>query len=63
MGALVMLAGIGWLAFLYPPLGYRIFVIIAPLGLLSALVKIFWLLIRGVDGDKWREQAEAAGMS
>ena len=59
LGALVLLAGLGWLTFLYPPLGYRVFMIIAPLGLLSAVVKILWLLIRGVDERKWREQAEA----
>ena len=62
LGLLVMVAGLGWLTFLYPPLGYRVFMIIAPLGLLSALVKIFWLLIRGVDERKWKEQAEAAGV-
>lgn len=60
LGALVMVAGLGWLTFLYPPLGYRVFMIIAPIGLLSALVKILWLLIRGVDEDKWKEQARAA---
>ena len=60
LGVLVMVAGLGWLTFLYPPLGYRVFMIIAPIGLLSALVKILWLLIRGVDEDKWREQASAA---
>ncbi|MFY9620344.1 MAG: DUF4386 domain-containing protein [Pyrinomonadaceae bacterium] len=62
LGALVMVAGLGWLTFLYPPLGYRVFMIIAPIGLLSALVKIFWLLIRGVDERKWKEQAEAAAV-
>jgi hypothetical protein len=60
LGVLVMVAGLGWLTFLYPPLGYRVFMIIAPIGLLSALVKILWLLIRGVDEDKWNEQARAA---
>jgi hypothetical protein len=60
LGALVMVAGLGWLTFLYPPLGYRVFMIIAPIGLLSAMIKILWLLIRGVDEDKWREQAFAA---
>jgi hypothetical protein len=62
LGLLVMFAGLGWLTFLYPPLGYGVFMIIAPLGLLSALVKIFWLLIRGVDERKWEEQAEAAAV-
>lgn len=60
LGLLVMVAGLVWLTFLYPPLGYRVFMIIAPIGLLSALVKIFWLLIRGVDERKWKEQAEGA---
>jgi hypothetical protein len=35
--------------------------IIAPLGLLSAVVNIFWLLVFGVNEEKWREQARAAG--
>lgn len=60
LGALVMVAGIGWLAFLYPPLGYSMFMIIAPLGLLSAIIKIFWLLVFGVNEEKWKEQAAAA---
>lgn len=60
LGLLGMVAGLGWLTFLYPPLGYRVFMIIAPIGLLSAVVKILWLLIRGVDEDKWKDQARAA---
>lgn len=63
LGVLVMVAGLGWLTFLYPPLGYRAFMIIAPIGLLSAVVKILWLLIRAVDEDKWREQARAQNVS
>jgi len=60
LGALVMIAGLGWLTFLYPPLGYAAFMIIAPLGLLSAVVKIFWLLVFGVNEEKWRETAQSA---
>jgi hypothetical protein len=59
LGALVMVAGLGWLTFLYPPLGYRAFMIIAPLALLSALIKIFWLLVFGVNEEKWKEEAGA----
>jgi hypothetical protein len=61
LGALVMVAGLCWLTFLYPPLGYRAFMIIAPIGLLSAVVKIFWLLVFGVNEEKWRQQASEAG--
>ena len=60
LGALVMVAGLGWLTFLYPPLGYRVFMILAPIGLLSALVKIFWLLVFGVNEEKWNERAAQA---
>ena len=60
LGVLVMIAGLGWLTFLYPPLGYRAFMIIAPLGLLTAVIKIFWLLVFGVNEEKWRETAQAA---
>jgi hypothetical protein len=60
LGVLGMVAGLGWLTFLYPPLGYRLFMIIAPLGLLSAVIKIFWLLVFGVNEEKWRETAQAA---
>jgi hypothetical protein len=62
LGLLVMVAGLGWLTFLYPPLGYGVFMIIAPIGLLSALVKIFWLLVFGVNEEKWNEQAARAGV-
>src|SRR5438270_663662 len=44
LGLLSMLAGVGWLAFLYPSLGYRMFFYIAPFGLAGATALILWLL-------------------
>jgi len=52
-----MVAGVGWLTFLYPPLGYRAFPFIALLGLLGAALTIFWLLVYGVNEERWKEQA------
>jgi hypothetical protein len=57
LGVLSMIAGAGWLTFLYPPLGYRAFPFIALLGLLGAVATIFWLLVFGVDEEKWKTQA------
>jgi hypothetical protein len=57
LGALSMICGLCWLTFLYPPLGSRVFTFAAPVGLLSSVVMILWLLIRGVDDGKWRQRA------
>jgi hypothetical protein len=48
---------LGWTAFLYPPLGYRAFPVIALIGLAGSAASIFWLLVFGVDEERWKEQA------
>src|SRR6184192_3698468 len=45
LGVWSMLAGLGWLSFLYPPLGYQLFPYIAPFGFLGAIALILWLLV------------------
>jgi hypothetical protein len=57
LGVVSVIAGLGWLSFLYLPLGYRLFPFVAAFGLLGAAALIVWLLVKGVDEQRWKEQA------
>lgn len=58
LGMLSMIAGLGWLTFIYPPLGNQLFPFILLIGLLGAASLILWLLVFGVNVQRWRELAE-----
>src|SRR5438093_10315269 len=59
LGVLAMISGLGWLTFLYPPLGYSAFMILALIALLGSAAMIFWLLVFGVNEEKWKQQASS----
>ena len=58
LGVLSMLGGLGWVTFLYPPLGNQMFPYILLVGLLGSASLILWLLVRGVNAQVWKERAE-----
>ncbi|HEY4310949.1 MAG TPA: DUF4386 domain-containing protein [Pirellulales bacterium] len=60
LGVLCALAGIGALLFLAPPLANQLFGYIVAAGLLAEASLTLWLLVRGVDNQKWIEQNQAA---
>ncbi len=57
LGVLMALSGLGWLTFLSPSLANYLFTYIAVLGIIAELSLMLWLLVRGVNVQRWKEQA------
>jgi hypothetical protein len=60
LGVLMAFAGLGWLTFLFPPLANYLSPYNLVLGFLAELALMLWLLVMGVDVQRWKEQARAA---
>lgn len=60
LGVVAMVSGLGWLTYLYPALGSVLFYYLIVLAMLGLLLTSGWLLVRGVDEQRWREQAQLA---
>ena len=63
LGALVVFAGLGWLTFLVPPLANDLSTPIEVLGVLAEGSLMLWLLVMGVNDERWKEQASATRAS
>lgn len=57
LGILSIAGGLGWLTFLYPPLGLPGLPYILAVGVLGSLAQIVWLLLRGVNAEQWKRLA------
>jgi hypothetical protein len=60
LGVLMALAGLGWLTFLSPPLGNHLSPYNLVLGFVAELLLMLWLLVMGVNVQRWNAQASAA---
>lgn len=56
LGVLSMAGGMGWLTFLYAPLGNQLFPYILLVALIGSVSSILWLLIKGVNVDQWNRR-------
>jgi len=61
LGALMAVAGLGWLTFLSTPLANHLSPYNLAAGLLGEGSVMLWLLVMGVNVQGWREQAGARG--
>jgi len=61
LGVFMAIAGLSYQIFLSPPLANYLFpYVVKPAGALGELSLILWLLVMGVNNQRWREQAVAA---
>jgi len=60
LGVLWAFAGLGGLIFLAPPLATYLFRYIVAVGLLTEVSLTLWLLVMGVNVQRWKEQASGA---
>jgi len=58
LGAGMVMAGLGWLTFLWPPLASSLSPYVLAVGI-GELSLTFWLLVAGVNAERWKEQAAA----
>src|SRR5271165_1772876 len=61
LGVLMALSGLGWLMFLSPPLANYLLSYIEVSGIIAEASLMLWLLVKGVNVERWREQASAQG--
>jgi hypothetical protein len=63
LGALMAFASLGWLTFLYPPLANHLYPYNMFPGIIGEGALTVWLLVMGVNDERWKEQASAAAAS
>jgi hypothetical protein len=63
LGGLMVFGGLGWLIFLSPPLAAQLSPYLYFPGMIGEGVLTVWLLVAGVNVQRWQEQARATGES
>jgi len=62
LGALMALASVGWLTFLWPSLARELYPYNLVPGMIGEGALTLWLLVKGVDAARWKEQAGTASV-
>jgi hypothetical protein len=61
LGVLVAISGLGWVTYLSPPIANHLWPYIAAASAVGEIPLEFWLMVMGVNAQRWKEQASAAG--
>jgi hypothetical protein len=57
LGMLSAVGGLGWLLYLYEPFAARMQTYILVVAFIGTLVSVVWLIVVGVNEQRWKEQA------
>jgi hypothetical protein len=57
LGVLLAIDGLGWATYMYPPLACYLFPFIAAASALAEIPLQLWLVVTGVNPQRWKEQA------
>lgn len=60
LGVLLAIDGLGWMLYVHPPLAYSLFHFIAVASAIAEIPLQLWLIVMGVNPQRWKEQASAA---
>jgi len=60
LGVLLAISGLGWMTYLYPPLAHYVYPFIVAASALGEIPIELWLIVMGVNAQRWQEQASAA---
>jgi hypothetical protein len=63
LGVLFAISGLGWATYLSPPLAHGLHPFIVAASALGEIPLELWLIVMGVDVQRWKEQAGAARSS
>jgi len=63
LGVLLMVDGLGWTLYVWPPLATYLFPAIAVASGLAELPLQFWLIVFGANSKRWYEQAQQTQVS
>jgi len=62
LGVLFAISGLGWMTYLYPPPAHHLFFpYIAVASALGEIPLELWLIVMGVNAQRWQEQAGVVG--
>jgi hypothetical protein len=62
LGVGMVLACVGWLAFLVPAVARYLTVYIEGLGILAEASLMLWLIVRGVNLQRWNERTATTAL-